>query len=476
MASLIRNKKILLLWFIITASLTYWCVHLFYFADDKSALLPGRTTDAHHQIEMECSACHTEEKGSNIFTSSGVPNSACIECHGEALSHFADSHPVIKFKNPENAIYLEHLNVRNCVTCHREHNQKITEEMAVTVPKDYCAHCHQDVLKTYESHKDLAFDSCTNAGCHNYHDNIALSPSYLLKRYGEEDFLETKKILSSNKEERLLEDGFEPRSPLSINQHDTPEKIALDITNIDTVKKEWHHSAHATAGVNCSDCHQPKSDSSWIKKPKAEQCSICHSHEVHDFKKGKHGMRLAHKSLEPMTPALARIPMHETAGHKALDCNACHQTHSYDTKHAAYNACIQCHDDEHTQNYTQSKHYKLWKNELSGHAEAGTGVSCATCHMPKVERNNNIIVNHDQSSNLRPNEKMIREVCTNCHGLQFTMNAMMDSNLITNNFSKRPHQNHEGIQWAVDSAIKRGDEKVIEMKKFLESLEKNNKQ
>jgi len=243
MLSIIKKKKAWILWVLLTAGLTYWFIHLFYFAEDKAVLLPGVTTHGHHQIEMECAVCHTEEKVKNIFTSSGVPTSACINCHGDALDHFSDSHPVIKFKNPENAIYLKQLNVRDCITCHREHDQKITGEMAVTVPKDYCAHCHQDVLETYPSHKGLAFDSCSNAGCHNYHDNMALAPSYLLKGYGKEDFLEQKNI-------------------------------------------DWHHSAHGAAGVNCSDCHQPKDTPQWIEKPKAEQCSTCHSHEVHDYKQG----------------------------------------------------------------------------------------------------------------------------------------------------------------------------------------------
>jgi len=475
MTIFVKNKKAFIVWLIVTGAVLYWCLYLFYFAEDKSALLPGRTTDAHHQIEMECAACHTNEKNENIFTSSGVPNSACTECHGEDLSHFSDSHPVIKFKNPENAIYLEHLNVRDCITCHREHNQKITEEMSVTVPKDYCAHCHQDVLTTYDSHKGLAFDTCTDAGCHNYHDNVALAPSYLLKHYGEKDFLDKPSLLQTNRMERMIEDGFKVRSPLKLDEVDVPSDVASKLTNLKGVKSDWHHSAHATAGVNCKDCHQPEQTPKWIDKPKAEQCAICHTHEDHDFKKGKHGMRLAHKGLEPMKASLARIPMHEAVGHKALDCNACHQTHRYDTKYAAYNSCVECHDDEHTQNYTKSKHFKLWKNELSGHAEMGTGVSCATCHMPKIERNRHTIVNHDQSSNLRPNEKMIREVCTDCHGLQFSMNAMMDGELIKNNFSKKPTKHHEGIQWAVDSAVKRGDKKVIEMKNFLESLEENKK-
>ena len=475
MIAFIQKKKFWILWFIATAGLTYWFIHLFYFAEDKEHLLPGVTTHGHHQIEMECAVCHTEEKVKNIFTSSGVPTSACIDCHGEALDHFSDSHPVIKFKNPENAIYLEHLNVRDCITCHREHNQKITGEMSVTVPKDYCAHCHEDVLETYPSHKDLPFDSCSNAGCHNYHDNMALAPSYLLKGFGKQDFLndEDKKILQTNIKQRISDEGFEFIKPLSEEDADISESLKIEISNLTKIKKDWHHSAHSIAGVNCTDCHQPNNSLKWIEKPKAEQCSTCHTHEVHDFKQGKHGMRLAHKSLEPMKTSMARIPMHEAAGHKALECNACHQTHKYDTKFAAYDSCIQCHDDEHTQNYTKSKHFKLWKNEKSGHKPLGTGVSCATCHMPKVKRGSDVIVNHDQTANLRPNEKMLREVCTDCHGLQFALNAITDPKLIKNNFSSKPTKHHEGIQWAVDSAIRRGDEKIIKMKEFLDSLEEN---
>ena len=474
MITFIKKKKFWIIWFLTSAGLTSWFVYLFYFAENKAELLPGVTTHGHYQIEMECAVCHTEEKAKNIFTSSGVPTSACTDCHGEALDHFSDSHPVIKFKNPENAIYLEHLNARNCVTCHSEHNQKITGEMSVTVPKDYCVHCHEDVLETYPSHKDLPFDSCSNAGCHNYHDNMALAPSFLLKGYGKPDFLDDtdKKRIISNRKERLIEDGFKFKNALNEDDAKIPSSVKIDHPLLATVKKDWHHSAHATAGVNCTDCHQPGDTPSWVEKPKSEQCSTCHTHEDHDYKQGKHGMRFAHDKLAPMKVSMARIPMHEAAGHKMLDCNSCHQTHKYDTKYAAYDSCIQCHDDEHTQNYTKSKHFKLWKNEKSGHKPAGTGVSCATCHMPKVERGSDVVVNHDQTANLRPNEKMLREVCTDCHGLQFALNAITDPELIKKNFSTKPTKHHEGIQWAVDSAIRRGDKETIKMKEFLDTLEK----
>ena len=36
---------------------------------------------------------------------------------------------------------------RYCVTCHREHRPGITRAMGVTMPDDYCFHCHQDIAK-----------------------------------------------------------------------------------------------------------------------------------------------------------------------------------------------------------------------------------------------------------------------------------------------------------------------------------------
>ena len=40
--------------------------------------------------------------------------------------------------------------------------------------------------------------------------------------------------------------------------------------------------------------------------------------------------------------------------------------------------------------------------------------------------------------------------------------ARADAPLIDANFSRPPAVHHEGITWAVESAIKRGDEKIIE--------------
>ena len=145
------------------------------------------------------------------------------------------------------------------------------------------------------------------------------------------------------------------------------------------------------------------------------------------------------KKLTPMTPALARLPMKPDASHAELGCNSCHSAHAYDTKVAKVEACVGCHDDTHTKAYFASPHYDLFKKEAAGEAPRGTGVSCATCHMPVVEARDADgrkihFTTHNQNDNLRPNEKMVRSVCGDCHGLQFTLDALADPELVAKNF------------------------------------------
>jgi hypothetical protein len=139
--------------------------------------------------------------------------------------------------------------------------------------------------------------------------------------------------------------------------------------------------------------------------------------------------------LTPMSPSLARLPMSQHSLHRSLNCNSCHSGHEFDTRLAAVEACLKCHDDKHSREYVGSKHYQRWLSETLGKAPAGSGVSCATCHMPRVEgesagfSNDTVRVVHNQSWNLAPVEKMVRSVCMNCHGLEFSLNALADSNL-----------------------------------------------
>jgi hypothetical protein len=153
-------------------------------------------------------------------------------------------------------------------------------------------------------------------------------------------------------------------------------------------------------------------------------------------------MRLV-AGLSPMTPAQARLPMQETAAHEELDCVSCHGAHDFDVTGAAVEGCLKCHADEHSLAYEGSPHHRLWAAEVAGEGEANSGVSCATCHMPRIDFDvsewmSRTMVDHNQSANLSPNSKMIRSACIHCHGLGFTLDALADETLIQRNFSGQP--------------------------------------
>lgn len=58
------------------------------------------------------------------------------------------------------------------------------------------------------------------------------------------------------------------------------------------------------------------------------------------------------------------------------------------------------------------------------------------------------IVQHNQNDTLKPNEKMLRPVCMNCHGLGYGINALADESLIKNNFSGPPTVEVESMKLA----------------------------
>jgi hypothetical protein len=138
----------------------------------------------------------------------------------------------------------------------------------------------------------------------------------------------------------------------------------------------------------------------------------------------------------------------EAAG-RALDCNACHAAHAFDTREAAAEACTQCHADRHSESYAASPHAALWRAELAGEAPPGTGVSCATCHLPRVaDEGGRVVVRHDQNDFLRPNEKLVRPVCMRCHGPGFSLDALADAELVARSFRGAPARRVESIRFA----------------------------
>jgi hypothetical protein len=405
---------------------------------DRRLLLPGATTDGHHQVELECETCHAEP-----FGGADALDASCRRCHADALAAATDSHPTSLFTDPRNADRLARVDARRCVTCHREHWPEGTRSGGVTLPDDHCAVCHEDVAQGRPSHAGLEPSSCASSGCHKYHDNRSTYEEFLVEHYGEPALLERAGSVRFASQTATAHDTS-PRSaarrqPLSLGEHDAPAEHPAS----DEQLVAWAESAHAQAGINCSGCHV--SSAGWSDRVDVAVCAGCHAQEKAGWVSGRHGMRVG-LGLAPMRPELARLPMRADAGEESLDCNSCHGDHRFDRQHAAADACQRCHADTHTLAYAESPHSKAWRAELAGTAPKGTGVSCATCHMPRQLTGR---VQHDQNANLRPREKMIRSVCLDCHGLAFALDALADPALIESNFAAPPHAHVPSIDWAV---------------------------
>jgi formate-dependent nitrite reductase cytochrome c552 subunit len=395
-------------------------------------LMPGAASSGHYQIELACERCHASP-----FASRDDIQRACVGCHGTELKEANDTHPLAKFTDPRNADRLEKLDATACVTCHVEHRPEITQAMGVTLPQDLCFHCHAEIANDRPSHTGMSFATCASAGCHNYHDNRALYEDFLAQR-ADQPAHRPKPMNPQRDLRAALASGQFPypaeRFPLRpVTAPDAPAGIRTS----PQIESDWLATAHARSGVNCSGCHQPQAQDAWIDRPGEKSCAQCHAVETRGFLAGKHGMRLA-EELSAMTPGAARLPMHAQARDKALGCSTCHGAHRFDTRTAAVEACTSCHADEHTRAYEGSPHHALWRKEAAGEAPAGSGVSCASCHLPRIAHRNGedkrTLVQHNQNDNLRPNEKMLRPVCMNCHGLGFAIDALADSALVAANF------------------------------------------
>lgn len=422
----------------------------------RALLLPGSTTHGHHQIELACNACH-----SKAFPDREEVQQSCETCHAAALKEARDTHPKSKFTDPRNAERAALLDATWCVTCHVEHKPHITIAAGVTLPADYCVICHEEVAKDRPSHQDMAFNTCTNSGCHSYHDNTALYEDFLLK-HGHGDFLTPKPEVPARDFREVIEElGDYPSERYPVVELGAGDADhGSDLRSDDAIRGDWFGTAHARAGVNCSACHvEPGAEGegkrrNWVEKPTEQVCASCHKPEVEGFLGGLHGMRLG-QDLAPMTPADARLPMKKDAAHDALSCTSCHGAHRFDTQAAAVESCLACHDDGHTRNYKASPHYAAWQAETAGTAPAGSGVSCATCHLPRVEFRTpdyvkRVLVQHNQNANLQPSVKMTRSVCLSCHGLGFSLDALADGALSARNFKGRPSIHVNSIEMALE--------------------------
>jgi predicted CXXCH cytochrome family protein len=454
----LAKYRIWLLWLLASGLLAAYFSYAVQTPDQQASFMPGPVTHAHHQIELKCTACHAEP-----FKGSAGIQEACLSCHAKELKAMDDSHPISKFTDPRNADTLAKLDARQCVTCHTEHKAEITHPIGVTLPDDFCVRCHSDVAKERPSHKGMAFNTCASGGCHNFHDNRALYEDFLIRHGQGSKLSESPSVPERHLRDFMIEMGYLEGEPVSAASMDGRQALHP----VPKLVAEWEHTAHAQSGVNCSACHQAKDTSgkqAWIRQPDHTVCATCHKEETAGFLSGLHGMRLK-QGMTPMQPSMAQQPMKASAGHAKLTCTSCHGAHRFDTRQAAVVACLTCHDDGHTLAYKASPHFKLWQEEISGRGAKGSGVSCATCHMPRVqfttpEDERRILVQHNQNDTLRPNEKMVRSVCLSCHGLQFSLDALADGKLVARNFKGTPGKHIDSIRMALEAERRAAERKA----------------
>jgi hypothetical protein len=427
-------RPIIVLLVLAVAALPLWYATRLVLARHRTLLLPGQTSYGHRLIQESCFSCHVPW--------SGVGQQSCLGCHRQALEAVNDTHAAARFDDPVNAAELQRLNVTLCTTCHREHRPAITDASSSTVAKDFCVVCHLDVLSERPSHRGFGAAGCSASGCHHYHDNRALYTDLLRRHKHDPDLSPPPRVVPSR------EPPAAAPAPLIEGDADAPAPARES----GSVAHEWARSEHARARVNCSACHQPESMISaprpWEDRPGFRACVRCHTVEAAAFSTGRHGMRDA-VGLAPLTPSMATLPMRPDAAHRAVTCAVCHAAHALDIRSAAVEACESCHADEHTHAYRASAHFALWAAERKGTAPPGSGVSCATCHMPRVVieegGRRSVHADHDQSRNLRPSEAMALDVCRSCHGLPFSLAALADATLVRRNFNGTPRAGLTGM-------------------------------
>jgi len=371
-------------------------------------LLPGITSDGHHVIEDACDACHAG------FEPPG--NDACRNCHRDELAD--DTHPTATFDDPRWASDLLRIDARRCVSCHAEHARN---QRTLSVRRELCFGCHDDVVERRDTHRDFAAGSCMDGGCHNYHDNRTLDVAFMRKRLG-------MAATHAHAPRLRREPGGQPAPPIA------PAGAFADPAALE-IRRGWLASAHARDGVDCVRCHSE--GEGYDASPDERVCADCHAFEVDSFRHGKHGARRA-LGLPALRPAEARLPMRSDPENDAVGCAACHDAHALDTQRAAVEACLGCHDDEHSRNYPHSPH-------------AAAGVTCATCHLPRIEVAREqgglrVAVQHNNSLTLQPSDRMARMVCLDCHSLELSFAALFDVDVVRTNFARMPARSHSAIE------------------------------
>ena len=218
-----------------------------------------------------------------------------------------------------------------------------------------------------------------------------------------------------------------------------PAALADNVSKaqLQKIEQQWQTSAHALTDVNCSSCHLNEETDKFVAKPTAESCRSCHENSVDTFLLGKHGIRTL-EGLSPLTPAMAHLPMKDGVADKQMNCNTCHNVHTVDTYQASVDSCLTCHSDRHSLNYKNSPHAQIFREIGTLPRPDENSVTCATCHLPRQVSGDDILVNHNNTYTLKPRDRMVQEVCMNCHGVEHAYNSIFDDELVEANFARPP--------------------------------------
>ena len=363
---------------------------------DKEYFLPGNVAHGHSQIESLCDVCHLE-----AWTNIELINKSCTDCHNEQLDAVDNSHPIKLFNDPRYVKYIDKLDARFCVSCHMEHQNDSDGSVYVTVPLSFCILCHEEDNKERKSHEDFSLESCGNVGCHNYHDNRMTNADYLVSH------AEDNQVISQSRQ-------------------------SMDNNNYEYV-----------GNTNCNRLNDSTISTSG--------CIECHSAQGSEFLDSKYGL-----SLKLASKGRHILPEDNRAifiSHSHATCSGCHEYSRTSSSYDSIDICLSCHSDEHSLNYLNSKHYRFYKNG-KGEQAGLNAVSCAACHMPRVEKKDGNLVRHslhNTGANLWPKEHMIQSVCIYCHNLQFSIDSMADADLRKKNFIGKPTKSIKSIKMAVSS-------------------------
>ncbi|MDJ0743541.1 MAG: cytochrome c3 family protein [Xenococcaceae cyanobacterium MO_167.B27] len=208
-------------------------------------------------------------------------------------------------------------------------------------------------------------------------------------------------------------------------------------SQLQEIQQQWQSSIHALNEVNCSSCHIDEKSKAFRAKPTEVSCKSCHEYSTDTFLLGKHGIRTL-EGLSPLSPTMAHLPMKKSALDKQMNCNSCHNVHTVNTYQASVDSCLSCHNDTHSLNYKNSPHAQIVADIGVLPRPDSKSVTCATCHLPREVSGDGVLVNHNNTYTLKPRDRMVKEVCMNCHGLEHAYNSIFDDELVEANFAHPP--------------------------------------